>query len=597
MTAASRIAALRSEMKNEQIDVYIVPTSDYHASEYVGEYFKSRAYLTGFTGSAGTAVITQSEAGLFTDGRYFVQAQKELTGSGVTLFRMGTEGTPSVLEYVDSILTVEGVIGFDGRCISAKSADQYRNIAKKKNGCLRTDIDLVGRIWYDRPPLPKGAVSVLDQDICGETAVSKIERIRNVMREHGAGMHLISSLYDIAWILNIRGCDIRHVPVPLAYLCLTERHVDLFIDEDKLSAEVCRYLNAVGIRIFSYDTIYETLSSLTPGISVLLDRSIVNESLMRSLPEQAGLIDRPNPSERMRAIKNKTEIENTRQAHIRDGAAVTKFIFWLKQNIGNESLTEYSAAAYLDQLRAQDPAYLDLSFDTISAYGANAAMMHYQAKEDSCAVLREEGMLLVDSGGHYRDGTTDITRTIVLGELTQEQRQAYTRVLIGNLRLARAHFLEGCTGLNLDILAREKLWEVGIDYRCGTGHGVGHILNVHEGPNAFRWRRLSDANIDETLQSGMITTNEPGVYVDGEYGIRIENELLCIETQKNEYGQFLAFDVITYCPIDLDAVIPEMMEKADIEQLNAYHAEVFKVLSPYLSKEEQAWLYEATRPI
>lgn len=596
MTPAERINALRIEMKKEQIDIYVVPTADFHASEYVGDYFKCRAYLTGFTGSAGTAVITRTAAGLWTDGRYFVQAEQELKGSGVTLFRIGTEGTPSVREYIKSMAFSGCVIGMDGRCVSAEAVSAYETILQEHDGSLRVSVDLTDRIWTDRPPLPDSPVWIPDLSVCGETAVSKLDRVRNAMREAGADLHIISTLYDICWILNIRGGDISHVPVPLCFLFLTQKNADLFIDGQKVSEPVRRYLENCGVRLFSYDTVYETAASVPSDCTVLLDAKTVNAMLVRSLPEEIVITDRPNPSERMRAIKNDQEISSSMKAHIRDGVALTRFICWLKRQIGQEEIDEYTAGQRLDQMRREQEGFLDLSFDTICAYGANAAMMHYKAEAKTAAKLLPEGMLLVDSGGHYTDGTTDVTRTIVLGPVSDAQKDAYTRVLIGHLRLAHAKFLKGCTGTSLDILAREKLWEIGMDYRCGTGHGVGHLLNVHEGPNAFRWKKSSQAE-DDTLVPGMITTNEPGVYVDGSYGIRIENELLCVEDETNEYGQFLTFEPITFCPIDTEAIDLSLMSDEDIARLNAYHAKVREVISPYLDQDEKQWLYACTCPL
>ena len=597
MLQADRIRMLREEMRKENIDIYIVPTADYHASEYVGEYFKCREYITGFTGSAGTAVITADQAGLWTDGRYFIQAEQELEGSGVTLFRAGTEGTPSVREYIKSILFEKCTIGFDGRCISAKSASEYQDLVEEVKGLVRMDVDLIGRIWKDRPTFRSSTVRILDQSITGESISSKLSRIREKMKESGSDVHIISSLYDISWILNLRGNDIDHVPVFLSFLFITDSKADLFIREECISDEVRRYLTAAGVRIFLYDTVYEAAASMPPASKILLDRQTVNALLVEKLHPDITITDKMNPSEIMRAVKNETEITCTKKAHIRDGVIMTKFIYWLKTNIGKTGLTEYDAAQYLDELRLSDPECTDLSFDTISAYGPNAAMMHYQAKADTAATLMPSGMLLVDSGGHYVDGTTDITRTIVLGPLTDEQKEAYTRVLIGNLRLADVKFLQGCTGYTLDILAREKLWAAGIDYRCGTGHGVGHILNVHEGPNAFRWKRSTPYSDDDIIVPGMITTDEPGAYIDGAYGIRIENELLCIEDEHNEYGQFLKFEQLTFCPIDTDAIDVSLMSPDDVTRLNNYHRQVYETISPFLNADEKDWLKAATQEI
>lgn len=596
MTIGERLTALRSEMEKRKIDIYIIPTSDFHESEYVGDYFKAREYMTGFTGSAGVAVVTPNEAGLWTDGRYFVQARKQLAGTEIELFPSGNEGVPTVYEFVEANLPEEGTLGFDGRVVNAAAAKRYEQLIHERHGRMAVDEDLVGKIWTDRPPIPLHPVWILPEEYSGESAESKIDRIREKMKKVHANVHIISSLYDIAWILNIRGGDIAHVPVVLAYLLITDHNVDLFIHGEVVDNKVVSYLAECGVRVFEYDTFYETLRDI-PVCTVLLDSHLVNYRIRKSLNKHIRIVDAPNPSERMKAIKNDTELKNTRMAHLKDGIAVTKFMYWLKTHVGKETITEYSAGEYLDSLRRSQKNFLDLSFDDICAYGSNAAMMHYQASRENCAELKPEGMLLVDSGGHYLEGTTDITRTFILGPISDQQRLFFTKVAAGNMRLAHAKFLHGCTGINLDILTRGELWQMGIDYKCGTGHGVGHILNVHEGPNGIRWRQVPERKDSGVLEAGMITTDEPGVYIDGEYGIRTENELLCVKKEKNEYGQFLAFENLTYCPIDLDGIDPSLMDESDRVLLNAYHKNVYETLSPYMTEEENEWLKEYTRAI
>lgn len=597
MTVKEKVQALRARMQERGIDIYLIPTSDFHESEYVGDYFKARKYITGFTGSAGTAVVTMTEAGLWTDGRYFIQAERQLQGSGVDLYRSGEEGVPTVEEYLEDKLAKGGVLGFDGRVVNSTDASKYEALVQKKEGRLYVKEDLVDIIWKDRPSLPKEKVWILKDEYSGETLASKLSKIREKMKEKEADLHLISSLYDIAWILNLRGNDILHVPVFLSFLMIGEEDCTLFIQDEALCDEVRSYLDENKVQIRPYGAIYEAAAAVDPQASVLMDENIVNYRIRTSFPETVRVIHEDNPSELMKSIKNETELQNTRLAHLRDGVAVTKFMYWLKTHIGKEEITEYTAARYLDGLRAQQENFLDLSFENISAYGANAAMMHYSATEDTAAVLKPEGFLLVDSGGHYLEGTTDITRTFVLGPLTPQQKLHFTTVCRSNLNLANAKFLYGCKGLNLDILSRGPLWQMGIDYKCGTGHGVGHILNVHEGPNGFRWRVVADRKDSGILEEGMITTDEPGVYLEGEYGIRTENELICVKDEKNEYGQFMSFENITYVPIDLDGIDPDEMSRTERGWLNDYHKNVYEKISPFLTEEEREWLKTYTREI
>jgi len=591
-----RLQALRQEMAKRNITIYIVPTSDFHQSEYVGEYFKARKYITGFTGSAGTAVITMEEAGLWTDGRYFIQAAAQLKGSGITLFRMGEEGVPKVEEYVKQQLETGGCIGFDGRIMDAKSGEKYAEIAKEKEGNLFVTEDLVDMIWNDRPELPAHPVWVLEKNYAGMSVEEKFSKVRKEMEKEGAKIHILASLYDIAWLLNLRGDDIDHVPVFLSFVAVEEKEAVLFVNNSILDEKVKKHLKENNIRVEDYSKIY-TYAENIKETSVLVSMEEINYRIVENIKKHSKIIDAANPSMLLKAIKNETELENTRIAHLKDAVAVTKFMYWLKTNIGKKEITEILASDYLEELRKEQEHFLDVSFDTISAYGANAAMMHYCANEESNAVLKPEGFLLVDSGGHYLEGTTDITRTFALGKLSEQEKQHFTAVCRSNLNLANAKFLYGCAGINLDILARGPLWDMGIDYRCGTGHGVGHILNVHEGPNGFRWKVVQERNDSGKLEAGMITTDEPGVYMEGAYGIRLENELICVEDEKNEYGQFMSFENITYVPMDLDAIMPEEMSKKEKKELNDYHKMVYEKVSPYLTGEEKEWLKIYTREI
>lgn len=584
-------------MAQRGIDIYVVPTSDFHDSEYVGEHFKARKFITGFTGSAGTAVITMTEAGLWTDGRYFVQAERQLEGSTVTLYRMGEEGVPTVDEFLAEKLPENGCLGFDGRVIGGTWGRRMEKLAEKKNGTIHCNEDLIDIIWEDRPALSKEPAFILEEKYAGKSTAEKLAAVREAMEKEGADYHILTSLYDIAWLLNVRGGDIECVPVVLSYLVLTEKECIWFLQEEIVDEKLRTYLNENHITTRAYDAIYEYVLDIPANAKVLLSAGQVNYRIVSSLNEDITIIDKPNPTLLMKAVKNPTEVDNTRAAHVKDGVAVTKFMYWLKNNIGKTKITEISASDYLENLRKEQENFLGISFNTISAYGANAAMMHYSATPESDTELKPEGFLLVDSGGHYYEGTTDITRTFALGPITDEMRTHFTAVCRSNMNLAHAKFLYGCTGLNLDILARGPLWEMGIDYKCGTGHGVGYLLNVHEGPNGFRWRVVAERNDSGVLQEGMITTDEPGVYLEGKYGIRTENELVCHKSCKNEYGQFMEFENITYAPIDLDAIDPEQMTKREREYLNEYHAMVYKTLSPYMTEEENEWLKRYTRAI
>ena len=592
-----RLKALRAEMEKRGITVYVVPTADFHESEYVGDHFKARKFITGFTGSAGTAVITLDEAGLWTDGRYFVQAENQLKDSTVTLYRMGEEGVPTVDEFVKDRLKEGGGLGFDGRVVNGTWGGKLEKIAAEKKVSMHVTEDLIDLIWEDRPALSKQPLFILEEKYSGKSTADKIADLRKAMKENGADVHILTSLYDIAWLLNIRGNDIDYVPVVLSYLVLNETECIWFLQEEVVDDKIRAYLEENHITTKPYDAIYDYVPEIPADAVVLMNRGTVNYRIVNSLDKAIKVVDKPNPTELMKAVKNKTEVDNTRAAHVKDGVAFTKFMYWLKTNIGKIPMTEISASDYLEARRREQDNFIELSFNTICAYGANAAMMHYAATPESDAELKPEGFLLVDSGGHYFEGTTDITRTMALGPITDEMRLHFTTVCRSNMNLAHAKFLYGCTGLNLDILSRGPLWEMGIDYKCGTGHGVGYVLNVHEGPNGFRWRVVPERHDNGVLEEGMITTDEPGVYLEGKYGIRTENELVCRKAEKNEYGQFMEFENITYAPIDLDAIDPDLLSAREKKMLNDYHKMVYDTISPYMTAEENEWLKRYTRAI
>ncbi len=592
-----RIQALRGEMEKRGMDIYMVPTADFHESEYVGEYFKARRFITGFTGSAGVAVITKKESGLWTDGRYFIQAANQLKGSEVELYKMGVEGVPTVEEFIKEKLPEGGCLGFDGRVVNTAEGQNLEAIVREKHGSLKVEEDLIGLIWEDRPALSKEPAWLLDETYAGESAQSKMARVREEMEKAGADTHILTSLDDIAWLFNIRGNDATHFPIVLSFVILTQDRAEFFVNEEVLNDTIRAAFREYGVTIRGYEEIYDVVKAIPETSHVWMDCSKVNYRITNSLPKGVEIINRPNPTLLMKAVKNPTEIENIRKAHVKDGVAFTKYMYWLKTNIGKIPMTEITTADYLADRRKEQENFVDLSFDTISAYQANGAMMHYSATEESCAQLKPEGFLLVDSGAHYLEGSTDITRTMALGPITEKQKEYFTIVLRSNLNLAAAKFLYGCSGLNLDILSRGPLWDLGLDYRCGTGHGIGYLLNVHEAPNGFRWKHVPERNDGAILEAGMVTTDEPGVYLEGEFGIRTENELICVEDEKNEYGQFMRFETVTYAPIDLDAVDPEAMTKRERKLLNDYHKMVYEKVSPYLEPEEKEWLKKYTREI
>ncbi len=592
---SKRITALRAIMKREGIDYYYIPTADFHESEYVVEYFKARKFITGFTGSAGVAVIGQEEAWLWTDGRYFIQAASQIEGSGFGLMKMGQEGVPTVMQYLGEKLQEGQCIGFDARVVNTNDAKEFAKIAAKKHGSLKTDRDLLDEVWTDRPELVHQPADVLKDEFNGEATASKLARVREQMEKEDAQYHIISTLDDIAWILNVRGDDIPHVPVVLSFLVIGKEDAMWFVEENALSDAVKEMAAECGITIRPYEDVYAYAATIPENSTVLLDKRKVNYRITNALSETVHIVSKANPSQLMKAIKNEIELENTRKAHLLDGIAVTKFMYWLKKNVGKIPMDEVSVSDYLQSLREQMEGYRDISFDTIAGYNANAAMMHYKAEPDTAAKLEPQGMLLVDSGGHYDTGTTDITRTFVLGPISDIQKKHFTMVVKSNLNLANVKFLYGCNGISLDVICREPIWKENLDYQCGTGHGVGYLLNVHEGPNSFRWQYRP--GFDNPFEAGMITTDEPGIYLQDQYGIRTENELICVKGEKNQYGQFMGFENITYVPIDLDGIDKQYLNAEDVKQLNDYHKMVYEKISPYMTPEENEWLKEYTREI
>ena len=588
-----RLQNLRAKMQENGVQAYIIPTSDFHETEYVSDYFACRKYMSGFTGSAGTLVVLADQAGLWTDGRYFIQAQAQLQDTGITLMKMGQPETPSIEDYICQNLSKDSKVGFDGRVINYMDYKRYHAIFNSHQIDIVANLDLVNEIWQDRPALPATKTFHYALRYAGVSMEDKLAQVRQAMTKEGCASFIITKIDEIAWLFNIRAHDIPHFPVALAYATIEKDKATLYIDASRLDDESKALFEQNQISVKPYDSIYEDVCSLQGP--VLVDSHFVNSRL--ALLVQEKLVEAIDPIVLMKAQKNATEIENTKWAHIKDGVACTKFMYWLKKNVKSQKITECSAQDQLQQYRKEQENYLEDSFNTICAYKEHAAMMHYSSTPETDVTLKPEGMLLVDSGGQYLEGTTDITRTFVLGKISEEEKHWFTLAMRSHIRLAKAHFLYGCRGLNLDILARGPLWDEDMDYQCGTGHGVGHLSNVHEAPNGFRWRIVPERNDSCVLEEGMIQSDEPGVYKEGEFGIRHENELLVVKGTKNFYGQFMHFEPLTFVPFDLDGIDRSKMTQDEIEWLNAYHAQVYDTLQPYLNDEEKDWLKNATRAL
>ncbi len=594
--ANEKLLKLRVLMAEHGMDAYYVPSSDFHDSEYVEDFFRCRAYVSGFTGSAGTLVVTKDFAGVWTDGRYFVQAKKELTGQDVELMKMGEEGVPTIKEFLADKLPEGGVLGMDGRVVNTGTGRGFEKIVEKKNGTMAIRHDLVGEIWEARPELEAPVVWVLKEEFSGESTQSKVARLRAEMEEKGADLHVISTLDDIAWLLNIRKETTDGNVLPTAHVMVTKDSLRLFINSSRCSDEVMAYFAENGIQVECYEGIYDAVAAVKDQ-KILLEPNKVNYALSASIDASNTVIEAMNPTSMMKAVKNPVEVENLRKCHIKDGVALTKFIYWLKKNVGKIELSETEAAEKLEEFRKAQEGYLGPSFDTISAFGPNAAMCHYHATKENESMVEANGFYLVDSGGQYYDGTTDVTRTIVVGPVTDEMKKHFTWVMMGTLRLANAKFLLGCRGMNLDYQARGALWQQGLDFNHGTGHGVGFLSSVHERPNGIRWKIVPERMDSCILDEGMFQSDEPGLYIEGSHGIRTENLLICHRAEKNMYGQFMNFETLTFTPIDLDGVDISVMEPSDVRMLNAYHKECYEKLSPYMTEEENDWLKDATRPI
>ncbi len=596
MKIDEKLDRLRELMKEHGFAAYIIPTDDFHSSEYVGSYFKAREYMSGFSGSAGTLVVLQDKAALWTDGRYFLQAAEQLKDSTIELMRSGQPDVPKIEEYLHDNLLEKAVIGFDGRTVTKRFIETIQETINEKQVSFDGRKDLVDQIWTDRPPLSKEPVWELEVKYAGKSRAEKIQEVREKMQAEKADQLLVTALDEIAWLFNLRGGDVAYTPVFLSYLLLTKEQIMLFAHKKIFSEQLLEKLTLEGVTIKPYEEIEQAVSSMPAGTKVWLDSGTVNYRLTGSVPEKVEILDQESPIVLMKAVKTPAEMEHMRAAHVKDGVAVTRFIHWLKTGVGGGDVTEVSAAGKLEMFRAQMEGYLEPSFSSIIAYGSHGAIVHYAPTQESDVEMKAESFCLADVGGHYQEGTTDITRTIALGKLSEEEKLYYTTVLRGNLALSAAKFIEGVSGQNLDVLARGPLWEMGMDYNHGTGHGVGFILGVHEGPQRFHWRTASGTK-SVPLEEGMIISDEPGLYLEGRFGIRLENLVLCRRGEKNAYGQFLHLEPLTMVPFDREAILPELMSKKELEWLNTYHRKVYNTLSPYLDEEEQGWLREMTARI
>lgn len=597
-----KIGQLRDRMKELGIDAYLVPTADFHESEYVGEFFKCRHFLTGFNGTAGTAVITMDKAGLWTDGRYFVQAEEQLSGSEIKLYRMGEPEFPTLDEFLEEELPVDGCLGFDGRVVNYELGYGLQNLLQEKNVTINCSKDLVGEIWTSRPAMSCEPIWSLDVKYAGKSTVEKLSDLRDAMKKNKAQIHLMTALDEIAWLFNLRGNDIVNNPVFLSYALITQDEAYLYVQKEaikedtKMGKEVCAALAEAKVQVKEYAEFLQDVAALK-NEKILLERKKASFAVCESIDASCRIIDEMNPCATMKAVKNATEIENMRKAHLKDGIAVTKFMYWLKHTIGTCDMTEMTAAHKIEELRAEQGNYIEPSFVTIAAYKENAAMCHYHPSDEVCKKLKPEGLLLVDSGGQYLEGTTDITRTYALGPLTEKEKEYYTIVAAAMLKVSTMKFLHGCRGINLDYTIREAFWKRGLDFAHGTGHGVGYLSNVHERPNGLRWKVVPERQDSAVIEPGMICSDEPGLYFAGDFGTRTENLILCVEDEKNEYGQFLRFEFLTKAPIDLEALDTRFMDDADIERLNTYHKDVYETISPYMNDEEKEWLKHVTREI
>ena len=591
-----RMHALRMTFPPNYIKAFIIPSTDPHLSEYVAPHWMSREWISGFTGSAGTVVVLMNEAGLWTDSRYFLQAAKELEGSGITLYKEMLPETPSITKYLSQKLKPGESVSIDGKMFSVQQVEQM----KEELAAYSLQVDLFGdplkRIWKDRPSIPNSPAFVYDIEYAGKSCEEKVAAIRAELTKKGAYALFLSALDEIAWTLNLRGNDVHCNPVVVSYLLITQDDVIYFISPEKVTKEVNEYLKEQHVKLKNYDEVETYLNTFT-GRNILIDPKKTNFAIYSAINPKCNIIRGESPVALLKAIRNEQEIAGIHAAMQRDGVALVKFLKWLEEAVPSGKETELSVDRKLHEFRAAQPLYMGESFDTIAGYKEHGAIVHYSATPESDTQLKPEGLYLVDSGGQYYEGTTDITRTVALGPVTDEEREHFTLVAMSMLRLGHVKFLYGCRGLSLDYVAREPLWSRGLNYDHGTGHGVGYLLNVHERPNGIRFKMVPERMDNAVLEAGMICSDEPGIYIEGSHGIRTENMIVCKNAEKNQYGQFMEFEYLTYVPIDLDALDVSLMEKKDIQYLNEYHKAVYEKISPYLNEEEKEWLKQATREI
>ncbi|GLC31052.1 aminopeptidase P family protein [Clostridium omnivorum] len=592
MVIKERLIKLRELMKNEGISAYIIPSTDAHQSEYVGEYWKCRQWISGFTGSAGTVVVTLDKAGLWTDGRYFIQAEKQLLGTGIDLFKMGESGVPSFSEWIRENLKPGEKVAFDGKVFSMAAAEKLKAELSLKNIEVIMNLDFIGQIWKDRPSIPEDKIFIHQVKYTGKSRTDKFNEVRKIMAEKGANYYLLASLDDICWLFNIRGRDIPSNPYVTSYAVVGEEKCYLFVNMKKVDDKAREELEKDGVILKEYNEIFKFLEQLDNEASIIFDSNKVNAYLYNSINTMVKKIDEYNLTTMLKAVKNDVEVENIKMAYIKDGVALVKFFKWLKENVEKQTITEIDAENKAEEFRMQQELFLEPSFATIAGYKEHAAMMHYKANSETTYVLKPEGFFLIDSGAHFLNGTTDITRTVSLGKLTEEEKRDFTLVLKSVIALSTAKFLNGATGSNLDVIARIPLWNCGLDYKCGTGHGVGYCSNVHEEPQRF-------SQVPNTIKliKGMTITIEPGIYKEGLHGIRTENTVLVVEDEKTEFGQFMRFETLSFIPIDRRAIVKEMLTIEEVQWINCYHRKVFEVLSPHINEEEVQWLESETAEI
>ena len=591
-TIRQRIADLRALMQREHLAAFIFPSTDPHNGEYIPDHWKGREWISGFNGSAGTAVVTMTSAALWTDSRYFIAAAEQLADTGFVLMKERVAGTPTISEWIGNELSDSRTteVGIDGMTNSAASVEQLIADLRQRGGLtVRTNFDPLAELWTDRPPVPLNKVEIHPLERAGEPAKDKLKRIRQALRQQHADGILVSALDDIAWTLNLRGSDVHCNPVFVSYLLISSQHATLYINKEKLTAEVSSYLRSEGVDVDDYSNVRKGLKDYFE-YNILLDPNAINYTLYNAVERNIVRAASPIPS--MKCVKNDREAAGFRNAMLRDGIAMTKFLAWLLPAVESGGQTEMSVDSKLTSLRAEQPMYRGLSFDTIAAYEEHGAIVHYEATPETDVPLRPEGLLLLDSGAQYEDGTTDITRTIALGPVSEEQRRVYTLVLKGHIQLQLLKFPYGASGTQLDALARKDMWREGYNYMHGTGHGVGSYLNVHEGPHQIRQEYKP-----EPMRAGMTVTDEPGIYLAGRFGVRIENTLLTVPYKETEFGQFLQFETLTLCPIDTTPIVRDMLTDEETEWLNAYHRTVFERISPHLNDEEKAWLATACKEI